>query len=42
MARIMVNRNRRVHDDMMKSARYVVNYCLTHEIGTIVVGYNPD
>jgi IS605 OrfB family transposase len=42
MARMTVNRNHRVHDYMMKSARYIVNYCLTREIGTIVVGYNPD
>ncbi len=42
MARITVNRNNSVHDYMMKSARYIVNYCLTREIGTIVVGYNPD
>ena len=40
MARITINRNHRVHDDMMKAARYIVNYCLNHEIGTIVVGYN--
>lgn len=42
MARITMNRNNHVHDYMMKSARYIVNYCLNHEIGTIVVGYNPD
>ncbi|MCL4495089.1 MAG: transposase [Firmicutes bacterium] len=42
MARITVNRNNRVHDYLMKAARYIVNYCLTHKISTIVVGYNPD
>ncbi len=42
MARITVNRHNRVHDYLMKSARYIVNYCLTRGIGTIVVGYNPD
>ncbi len=42
MARITMNRNNQVHDYLMKSARYIVNYCLNHEIGTIVVGYNPD
>ena len=40
MARITINRNHRVHDDMMKAARYIVNYCITHKIGTIIVGYN--
>ena len=42
MARITVNRNNRVHDYLMKAARYIVNYCLTHKISTIIVGYNPD
>jgi IS605 OrfB family transposase len=42
MARITVNRNNSVHDYMMKAARYIVNYCLTRKISTIVVGYNPD
>jgi IS605 OrfB family transposase len=42
MARLTMNRNNQVHDYMMKSARYIINYCLTHEIGTIVIGYNPD
>ena len=42
MARLTVNSTHQVHDDMMKSARYIVNYCLSHEIGTIIVGYNPD
>ncbi len=37
-----VNRHNRVHDYMMKSARYLVNYGLTREIGTLVGGYHPD
>ncbi len=42
MARITMNRNNQVRDYMMKSGRYIVNYCLAHEIGTILIGYNPD
>jgi len=42
MARLTINRNNQVRDYMMKSARYIINYCLTHEVGTIVIGYNPD
>ncbi len=42
MARITMNRNNQLRDYMMKSARYIVNYCLTNEISTIVTGYNPD
>lgn len=42
MARLTLKRNHRVHDYMMKSARYIITYCLTHQIGTVIVGYNPD
>lgn len=35
-------RNRQVSDQIKKSARYIINYCIQHDIGTIVVGYNPD
>ncbi len=42
LARITMTRNHRVHDDLMKAARYIINYCLVHCIGTVIVGYNPD
>ena len=42
MARITMTRNHRVHDYMMKAARYIINYCLANRIGTVIVGYNPD
>jgi IS605 OrfB family transposase len=42
MASLTINRNNRVRDYMMKSARYIVNYCRDQGIGKIVVGYNPD
>ena len=42
MARLTMTRNNRVHDYMMKAARYLINYCLAHRIGTVIVGYNPD
>ncbi len=42
MARITMNRNNQVHDYMLKAARYLINYCLKHQIGTLIVGYNLD
>lgn len=33
-------RNRRIRDIMLKSARYIVDYCITHNIGTVVIGVN--
>ena len=33
-------RNNRINDYMNKTARKVIDYCIDHEIGTLVVGYN--
>ena len=40
ISHITDKRNRRISDIMHKSARYILNYCIQHDIGTIVVGYN--
>lgn len=33
-------RNRRVQDFIYKSSKYIVEYCIKHNVGNIVVGYN--
>ena len=33
-------RNRQVNDYMSKTARKVIDYCIAHGIGTLVIGYN--
>lgn len=40
--KITTQRNNRVDDYIKKTARYIVDYCITNDIGTIVVGYNLD
>lgn len=35
-------RNNRVQDYIRKVARYIVNHCIEHRIGTIVCGYNGN
>ena len=40
--RLTIQRNNRVRDYINKAARYIIDYCLEHGIGTLVVGYNPD
>lgn len=35
-------RNHRTQDYIRKVARYIINYCMEHRIGTIVCGYNGD
>lgn len=39
---ITLKRNNQVKDYMHKAARYIVNYCIEHQIGTIVCGNNKD
>ena len=34
------DRNNKVNDYMNKAARKVINYCIAHDIGALVVGYN--
>lgn len=34
-------RRNQVNDYLNKAARYIINFCLSRKIGTIVVGYNP-
>lgn len=34
------DRNNKVNDYMNKAARKVIDYCISHDIGTLVVGYN--
>lgn len=35
------DRNRKIKDVMHKYSKWIVNYCLLHNIGTIVMGHNP-
>lgn len=37
---LLLKHTNKVNDYVSKSARYIVNYCLTNDIGNIVVGYN--
>ncbi len=40
--KITALRNNRVNDAIKKTARYIIDYCIVNDIGTIVVGYNLD
>lgn len=33
-------RNRQVNDYMSKTAKKIIDYCMVHDIGTLVIGYN--
>ena len=40
--RITAKRNNQVNDTIKKSARYIVNYCINNNTGTLIVGYTAD
>ena len=42
LRRLQVKRDRKAHDYIHKLTRFIVNWCVEHEIGTIVFGYNED
>jgi len=42
LERITLKRNNRINDCLKKTARYIINFCVANDIGTIICGYNPD
>lgn len=40
--RITTKRNNQINDIIKKSARYIINYCINNNIGTLIVGHNAD
>lgn len=41
LKKIALKRNNRCKDIMYKTVRYIVDYCIDNDIGTVVVGYSP-
>lgn len=39
---LTLKRNNQVNDYIKKSARIIINHCLDHQIGNLIVGYNED
>ena len=42
LERITLKRNNRINDCLKKTARYIINFCIANDIGTVICGYNPD
>ena len=42
IACLNIKRNNRTKDILNKTARYIVNYCIAHDIGTIICGCNKE
>jgi len=41
-ASIAVSRENFITDYLRKSAKHIINFCITHEVGTVVVGVNKE
>lgn len=39
---ITKKRNNRINDTIKKSARYIINYCIENNIGTLIIGYTAN
>ncbi len=42
LQRLTNNRNKKIHDYFHKTSRKIIDYCILNDIGTVVIGYNPD
>jgi putative transposase len=42
MQKLTIKRNRKIHDYFHKISQKIIQYCVFHDIGTVVIGYNPD
>ena len=37
-----IERNKKINDYFHKTSRKIIKYCILNDIGTVVIGYNPD
>lgn len=41
MKKLSLERYNKINDYMHKASRYIINYCIEHNIGSIIIGKNP-
>ncbi|MFX0051640.1 MAG: RNA-guided endonuclease InsQ/TnpB family protein [Candidatus Hermodarchaeota archaeon] len=42
MQKLTTKRNKKINDYFHKTSRKIIEYCESNDIGTVVIGYNPD
>lgn len=42
MSHLNEGRNRKIKDGMHKISRYIIDYCVEHDIGTVIIGKNDN
>ena len=42
LKKLTIKRNRKLHDYFHKVSRFIVDWCVKHDVGTLVIGYNAE
>ncbi|MFW9906700.1 MAG: RNA-guided endonuclease InsQ/TnpB family protein, partial [Candidatus Thorarchaeota archaeon] len=42
LRKLTIKRNRKINDYFHQTSRKIIEYCVMNDIGTVVIGYNPD
>ncbi|MFX0172174.1 MAG: transposase [Candidatus Hodarchaeota archaeon] len=42
MQKLTIKRNKKINDYFHKTSRKIIEYCVSNDIETVVIGYNPD
>jgi putative transposase len=42
MQKLTHKRNKKINDYFHKTSRKIIEYCVLNDIGTVIIGYNPD
>jgi len=42
MEKLTIKRIKKINDYFHKTSRKIIEYCIMNDIGTVVIGYNPD
>jgi putative transposase len=42
MLKLTIKRNKKINDYYHKISRINIEYCVLNDIGTVIIGYNPD
>jgi IS605 OrfB family transposase len=42
MQKLTIKRNKKINDFFHKTSRKIIEYCVMNNVGTVVIGYNPE
>jgi len=42
LKKLTITRDRKLHDHLHKVSRFIMDWCVNHDVGTLVIGYNTE